>query len=44
MKIAVSGETLGRALRSTWNHSINYFRLVSVNINTAFTFFTPSPY
>ena len=32
MKIAVSGERLGRALPSTLNISINYFRPVSVNI------------
>ena len=31
MKIAVSGERLGRALPSTLNISINYFRPVSVN-------------
>ena len=30
MKIAVSGERLGRALPSTLNISINYFRPVSV--------------
>ena len=30
MKIAVSGENLGRALPSTWNTSIKYFRPVSV--------------
>ena len=32
MKIAVSGERLGRALPSTLNISINYFRPVSVNL------------
>ena len=32
MKIAVSGERLGRALPSTLNISINYFRPVSVNM------------
>ena len=31
MKIAVSGERLGRTLQSTLNISINYFRPVSVN-------------
>ena len=31
MKIAVSGERLGRVLPSTLNVSINYFRPVSVN-------------
>ena len=30
MKIAVSGKRLGRALPSTLNSSINYFRPVSV--------------
>ena len=32
MKIAVSGEHLGRALPSTFNISINYFRPVSVKL------------
>ena len=32
MKIAVSGERLGRALPSTLNSSINYFRPVSVRV------------
>ena len=32
VKIAVSGEHLGRALPSTLNISINYFRPVSVKI------------
>ena len=34
MKIAVSGERLGRALPSTLNISINYFRPVSVNLRS----------
>ena len=34
MKIAVSGESLGRALPSTWNSSINYFRPVIVKTET----------
>ena len=32
VKIAVSGERLGRALPSTLNISINYFRPVSVKV------------
>ena len=35
MKIAVSGERLGRALPSTLNISFNYFRPVSVKLNTS---------